>query len=156
MVVKYLRIIFTACLVSLLICISACTGDLKYGEGKDTVQAYGDGTYQILHHKDGDREVKQLMDCKHEQCVMTQIDAYTSIENSTYFVGKYYTKQVWCKLSVENNCLYYYVENGADDAEFVMVYLADMKKDNQIVILSSFDEFSEEDQKVFMKYKFDK
>ena len=143
-----LRIIFIACLVTLLMCVSACNGDLKYEEGKDTVCAYGNGTYQVLHHNDSEQEIKLLMDCKHNQCVLTQIDSYKNIENVAYFIGKYYTQRVWCKLSIDNNCLYYYVENGVDD-EFIMVYLADMQNDNQIVILSSFDEFSEEDREIF-------
>ncbi len=143
-----MRIIFTACLAALLMCVSACNGDLQYEEGKDTVCAYGNGTYQVLHHNDGKQEIKLLMNCKYNQCVLTQIDAYQNIENIAYFVGEYYTQKVWCKLSVDNNCLYYYVENGADD-EFIMVYLTDMQNDNQIVILSSFDEFSEEDREIF-------
>lgn len=143
-----MRKIFALCIATLIMFISACNSGLKYEEGKDTVCAYGDGTYQVLHHNDGNQELKQLMNCKHNQCVLTQIKAYKNMGNVAYFIGKYYTQKVWCKLSVDNNCLYYYVENSADD-EFVMVYLTDMQNDNQIIILSSFDEFSEEEREIF-------
>ncbi len=143
-----MRIIFMACLAALIICVSGCNSKLEYEEGKDTVCAYGNGTYQILHHNDGSQETELLMDCKYNQCVLTQIDAYKNIENTAYFIGNYYTHKVWCKLSADNNCLYYYVENDADD-EFIMVYLSDMQNDNQIVMLSSFDEFSEKDREIF-------
>lgn len=137
------------CIVALLVFVSACNSTLEYEEGKDTVYSYGNGIYQVLHHNDdGKQEIKLLMNCKYNQCVLTQIDAYENTENTAYFIGTYYTQKVWCKLSIDNNCLYYYVEDGSND-EFVMVYLADMQNDDQIVILSSFDEFSEEEQEIF-------
>ena len=142
------RKIFVFYIVTLIMFVSACNSGLKYEEGKDTVCTYGNGTYQVLHHNDGNQELQQLMDCKHNQCVLTQIEAYKNMDNVAYFIGRYYTKKVWCKLSVNSNCLYYYIENGDDD-KFIMVYLADMQSDNQIVILSSFDEFSEEEQEIF-------
>ena len=135
-------------------CISGCKGNLEYEEGKDTVCAYGNGTYQVLHHNDGEQEIKLLMDCKHNQCVLTQIDVYKDIENTAYFIGKYYTKKVWCKLSADNNCLFYYAENGFDD-ELIMVYLNEMQNDNQIVILSSFDDFTDEEKEIFKKMESD-
>lgn len=137
-----------ACLVALVMCVSACNGNLKYEEGKDTICSYGNGTYQVLHHDDGKQKLKLLMNCKYNQCVLTQIDAYKNVENDAYFVGKYYTQKVWCKLTADNNCLYYYVESDTDN-ELIMIYLNDMQNDNQIVILSSFDEFSKEDRRMF-------
>ncbi len=143
-----MRKFFIMCVAALIMCTCACSSGLEYKEGKDTVYAYTNGTYQILHHNDGERETEVLMNCKYNQCVLTQIDAYQNTENEAYFIGKYYEHTVWCKLSLDDNCLYYYAENNVDD-EFIMVYLVDMLKDNQIVMLSSFDEFSEEDREIF-------
>lgn len=143
-----LKKIFVLYIAALIVFVSACNSGLKYEEGKDTVYAYGDGTYQVLHNNAGNQKLKQLMNCKHNQCVLTQIETYKNMDNAAYFIGKYYTQKVLCKLSVDNNCLYYYVENGTDD-EFIMVYLTDMQYDNQIVILSSFDEFSDEEREIF-------
>lgn len=144
-----MRIIFVTCLATLLLCVSACAGKLKYEEGKDTVCVYGNGTYQVLHNNDGKQEIKTLMNCKYNQCVLTQISTYKNIDNTAYFIGKYYTQEAWCKLIADTNCLYYYIENNSDNDEFIMVYLDDMQNDNEIVILSSFDEFSEKDREIF-------
>ena len=135
------------CIVALILCLSACKSDYKYDIWKDTVCAYGDGTYQILHQSiDGD-DGEELQNCKYNQCVLTEIDSYEETDDCVYFIGKYYSQDIWCKLYVDDNLLIYYVKDNGD--EFIMTYLSEMQEDNQIKILSKYEEFSEDDMGFF-------
>ena len=134
-----------------LLLITACSNTLKYDEGKDSILSFGDGTYQIIHQQYNSENLKLLTNCKHNQCVLTQIDYYTTEEDFAYFVGNYYSKNVYCKLNILTNELLYFADEN--DEEFVMVYLNDMLSDGQIKLLSSFDDYSETDKIKFAEMK---
>lgn len=135
-------------LTVLILCLLGCKNNLTYEQGKDTIQAYGDGTYQILHQKTDGQEHEILTNCKYNQCVLTEVDSYTSVDENVYFMGKYYTLKIWCKLSVNENLLLYCIEDNEKE-DFTMTYLNDMQTDNQIKLLSSYEDFSENDKRIF-------
>lgn len=140
-------------LFALILCLSGCKNNLIYEQGKDTVNAYGDGTYQILHQRIDAQEYKILSNCKYNQCVLTEIDSYKSVGDDAYFIGKYYTSRVWCRLSISENLLLYYIEDNEKE-DFTMIYLNDMQADNQIKLLSSYEEFSENDRRIFEELEY--
>lgn len=112
-------------MIIILLFVTSCSSNtLKYDEWKDTILAFGDGTYQILHHKENNENINVLTNCKHNQCVLTKIDYYVTEKDFAYFVGNYYSKKVYCKLNIVTNELLYYAEEN--DEEFVMVYLNDI------------------------------
>ena len=141
------KILVLLAIVSLLLCTCGRGRDLEYGIWKDTMEAFGDGNYQILHGYEGNEPIGNLYNCKHNQEVMTRVDYYLEKDNYVYFVGYYYKQRVFCRLNVETNLLSYYVEENGD--EFFMAGIEKLIEDNQIELLLSFDEFSEEDKQIF-------
>ena len=141
------KILVLLAIVSLLLCTCGRGRDLEYGIWKDTMAAFGDGNYQILHGYEGNEPIGNLYNCKHNQEVMTRVDYYLEKDNYVYFVGYYYKQRVFCRLNVETNLLSYYVEENGD--EFFMAGIEKLIEDNQIELLLSFDEFSEEDKQIF-------
>ena len=140
-------------LVVLLVIVSmflgACGDGLDYSRGKDSKAAFGNGNYQILHGYRNNEEINTLYNCKHKQEVVTNVDSYAEKENYVFFSGHFRKQKVFCKLNVETNLLSYYVEENGD--EFFMTGIEKMIEDNQIELLSSFDDFSEEDRAEFEK-----
>ena len=137
-------------LVTISLFLSACGSgdrDLKYEIWKDTMEAFGNGNYQILHGYEDDEPTGNLHNCKHNREVMTMVDNYVEKDNYVYFVGYYYKQRVFCRLNVETNLLSYYVKENGD--EFFMAGIEKMIEDNQIELLSSFDDFSEKDRTEF-------
>ena len=138
-------------LVVLLVIISmflgACGNGLDYSQGKDSKAAFGNGNYQILHGYRNNEEINTLYNCKHKQEVVTHVENYVEKENHVFFVGHFRKQKVFCKLNVENNLISYYVEENGD--EYFDIEFESVIEDNQIELLSSFDDFSEEDRLVF-------
>lgn len=137
-------------LISLLFVtvMSACGNNDD--EWKDSVASYGDGTYQIMHQSVDNKSVEILTNCKHNQCVMTEIEKHIEENEYVYFIGNYYNKKVFCKLNITNNMLSYFVENNGEN--LIMVYMDDMLEDKQIEIYKSVDDFSQEDRAIFEYY----
>lgn len=119
-------------------------------EWKDSVASYGDGTYQIMHQSIDNKSVEILTNCKHNQCVMTEIEKDIEENEYVYFIGNYYNKKVFCKLNITNNMLSYFAEDNGEN--LIMVYMNDMIEDKQIEIYKSFDDFSQEDRTIFEYY----
>ena len=138
-------------LVVLLVIVSmflgACGDGLDYSRGKDSKAAFGNGNYQILHGYRNNEEINTLYNCKHKQEVVTNVDNYVEKENYIFFLGHFRKQKVFCKLNVETNLLSYYPEENGD--EFFMAGIEKMIEDNQIELLSSFDDFSAEDRAEF-------
>ena len=138
-------------LVVLLVIISmflgACGDGLDYSQGKDSMAAFGNGNYQILHGYRNDEEINTLYNCKHKQEVVTNVDNYEEKENYIFFVGKFREQKVFCKLNLETNLLYYYAEGNGE--EYFDIEFDSVIEDKQIELLSSFDDFSEEDRLEF-------
>ena len=138
-------------LVVLLVIVSmflgACGDGLDYSQGKDSKAAFGNGNYQIMHGHRNDEDVNILYNCKHKQEVMSNVENYAQKENCVFFVGRFRRQRVFCKLNTETNLLSYYVEENSD--EFFMAGIEKLIEDKQIELLSSFDDFSEEDRLEF-------
>ncbi len=138
-------------LVVLLVIISmflgACGDGLDYSQGKDSKAAFGNGNYQIMYGRRNGEDINILYNCKHNQEVMSNVDNYVEKENYIFFVGYFRKQKVFCKLNVETNLLSYYAEENGE--EFFMAGIEKLIEDNQIELLSSFEDFSEEDRAEF-------
>ena len=139
-------------LVVISVLISACGGNessLEYGIWKDTQAAFGNGNYQILHGHRDDAEISILYNCKHKREVVSNVESYVEKDNYVFFVGNYRKKKVLCKLNVETNLLSYYAEEIS--SEHFNIYFDTVIEDKQFELLSSFDDFSEEDKEIFKR-----
>lgn len=144
-------IIISVILIIVLSRFGACGNGLKYDQWKDTIEAFGDGTYQLLHQNFNGKNEKILTNCKYSECVATEIEGYEKSKNFVYFKGKYYSKNVYCKLDVENNILWYFAEENEED--LMISHLDEMISDRHMEIIKSLDEFSNEDMEIFNRLK---
>ena len=135
-------------------------GELKYPAWKDTAEAFGDGTYQVLRITGYKEDLETLTNCKYNECLATKIEKYEKIENYVYFKGKNHCQRIFCKLNIENNLLLYYIEDdsgeelicdldGTYHGQWIISHIDEMTSDGQIKIINSFDEFSQEDAEIF-------
>ncbi len=141
------KLLVLLAIISLLLCACGSDRDLEYEIWKDTEAAFGNGNYQIMHGYRNDEDISILYNCKHNQEVMTNVENYVEKENYVFFVGHFRGQRVFCKLNIETNLLTYYAEENGD--EFFMAGIEKLIEDKQIELLSSFDEFSEEDKAEF-------
>ena len=141
------KLLVLLAIISLLLCACGSGRDLEYGIWKDTMAAFGNGNYQILHGYRNGEDINILYNCKHKQEVMSNVENYAKKENYVFFVGRFRRQKVFCKLNTETNLLSYYVEENRD--EFFMAGIEKLIEDKQIELLSSFDDFSEEDRLEF-------
>ena len=109
--------------------------------------AFGNGNYQILYGYRNGEDINILYNCKHKQEAMSNVENYAQKENYVFFVGRFRRQRVFCKLNTETNLLSYYVEENSD--EFFMAGIEKLVEDKQIELLSSFDDFSEENRQGF-------
>ena len=141
------KLLVLLAIISLLLCACGSDREPEYEIWKDTMAAFGNGNYQILHGYEGDEPIGNLHNCKHNREVMTRVDNYVEKDNCVYFVGYYYKQKVFCRLNVETNLLSYYAEENGE--EFFMAGVQKLIEDNKIELLLSFEDFSEEDRLEF-------
>lgn len=128
--------------------MSCGDNEIKYDSWKDTIESFGDGTYQVIYQiKDG-KNIEILSNVKHNQCTITEIMKYKVVDNIAYFVGKYHSQDVCCILDLKTNLLRYYIDKSNSE-EFVMIYLNNLLEDKQIELIASYDDFSDEEKNIF-------
>ena len=145
------RILLIILIIIMSIICSSCNNELKYEVGKDTIEYFGDGTYQIIHQVDkSGHSVEILSNQEYKQCVLTAIDKHGQTGDNVFFVGKYYENTVYCVIDVNTNMCKYYIELNEGD-EFIMVYGHDMQKKHDMLLLKTYEEFSQEERQFFAR-----
>ena len=139
------KLVILLAVISML--LVACGDGLDYSQGKDSKAAFGNGNYQIMRGYDGDEAIYSLHNCKHNQEVMSNVENYVEKENYVFFVGRFHRQKVFCKLNIETNLLSYYAEENGD--KYIDIEFDSEIEDKQIELLSSLDDFSEEDRLEF-------
>ena len=143
------RMVLAVSTIIFLVFLISCGNDeIKYDSWKDTIESFGDGTYQVIHQiKDG-KNIEILSNVKHNQCTITEIMEYRVVNNMVYFVGKYHSQNVCCILEPKTNLLRYYIDKSNNE-EFIMIYLNNLLEDKQIELINSYDDFSDEEKYIF-------
>ncbi|SMQ81532.1 hypothetical protein SAMN05444673_4365 [Bacillus sp. OV166] len=70
-------------IISLITIISGCSNDYKYPPGKDTVEIYGDGTYQILSG-----ETMTLANVETQEIPEENVYKYKEVKPMVYLIGE--------------------------------------------------------------------
>ena len=148
------RLVFTVILIAL---ISVCVAYLfkpdkkiKYDSGKDTVESFGDGEYQLLR---GSGTSVGLFNCQYHIEAVKFIDKWTEQDDNIYLVGTYPISfseiaDVKVKISLPDNTMYYYSENIPFE-QLHIPYSDEMIENNKLITVEKYDYFSDEDRAVF-------
>jgi thioredoxin-related protein len=83
------KLIIFLLLIQIFISLFGCQSkNFKYGPGKDTVEIFGDGTYQILRIVDEDlKEHKVLYNNEKQESVVENVLDYKEHKSLLYVVG---------------------------------------------------------------------
>ncbi len=139
-------------IILLYLCIpNSYNKKIKYDSWKDTVESFGDGTYQILHQVWHGENINILTNVAYNEAVITEIYNYSVNDEVVYFYGVYHSQMVYAALYVNDNLLKYYVDKSNDD--FTMTYINNMLKDKQIELIESYNDFTEIEQDIFGQLK---
>lgn len=135
----------------------------KYPSGKDTIEAYGDGTFQLLRADPAmDESYKTLSFEKYNSVVIEHVDAVKKADGKIYFVGhddsRHWTDQgtidvhftIYAVLVLKNNTMQYCAISNNPAAKAIYISGKDeMIASGDLTILEGLSEFSNEDQNVF-------
>lgn len=142
----------------LLLVLSACKYDMEYPPGRDTVESIGDGTFQILRTQSS----TGLTFEKYNTFLISDIQSTKTENDKVYVYGfttnRYATDEgtvdvrytIYAVISLEDNGLQYCAIADDPTARDIYIHrLTEMLKNNDIILLGSFSDFSEEDQHAF-------
>lgn len=80
------KMIGCLCFFSFILCsFCGCRNNLRYPQGKDSHEAFGDGEYQLLH---GQGEEMNLHNCAVNTSVLNYVQSYKTVGEKVYFFGK--------------------------------------------------------------------
>lgn len=125
----------------------------KYDIGRDTHEAYCSAKYQILRGPDDDF---CLYDEKYRECIVQDVIDYKETKEKVYIYGQdpcssissrtHYDIYLFIDKEKEQITIWLYSKR---QAEMLMPKGKKMRSERDLIILDSYEEFSEEDRKVF-------
>ncbi len=155
-IVKRLLIAGLLCFVVAAACECALTPKAKYPPGRDTVESFGDGTYQLQKSNSG----LVLRNCAYRFEVASKVIAHKCSGGTLYVIGLtsvYVSSQVsdyilYAEISLDSYALKVCLppEAGEKYTDRIFQKMAD---DGKAILLSDFSQFSSESQAVFAKLK---
>lgn len=161
---------FPVLLIVLLLLANAIRPKILYPAGRDTVESFGDGTYQIFSGQTGEGLRKEtLYNCKYDVVIIPQVELFQITNGKVYATGKSiehytydgadieYTYEHYAVIEIETNkltlCMLPDSSTGADTYLNVYTRLLDeMIKNGDVQLLCQLTDFSNVDQSVFEKF----
>lgn len=140
------------CIVSLLLytCLTKDSHiDLKHEAGRDTVDLFGDGTFQIM-----DRNPSVLYDLDHKLVLEEEVYQYKMVDHSLFIYGR----QGYTIVDIYKKAIQQYVfntmkkESPYDYKTYYEKYLLPSYGD-QYKKLDAFSAFTEKEQNIFQEEK---
>lgn len=144
-------IIIVLILISVVILYKLMVNENKvFDSGKDTVESWGDGEYQLLR----DSNKISLFNCQYHECILPIVDGWDKKGDCVYIIGRFPitfddVARVRIKINLSNNIIYYYSENIAFK-ELNIVYANSMLEDGKLEIVNDYEYFTNYEKEMFM------
>lgn len=164
---KKAALVILVLLIVYLLLANAMRPKVLYPAGRDTVESFGDGTYQIFsgHTADGLR-IETLYNCKYDVVIIPQVEHFQIANGKVYVTGKsiaYYTYdgvdiectyEHYAVIEIETNkltlCICPDSASSVDAGLDIYTRLLDeMINNGDVQLMSQLTGFSKEDQSVF-------
>ena len=145
-------------LTALIFCVNRFSGSsIKYPSGKDTIESFGDGTYQISSGNSNG-----LFNEKYGNCIIQNVDKFHITDEKIYVIGS--TEQnavvdgveikrsyiIYSVIELENNTMELFcVPNNPLHPNVFIVRLDEMIENCDVRLLSFLSDFSAKDLTVF-------
>lgn len=145
-------------IVAFITMLASCNKNIKYPSGKDTIHSFGDGTFQICGGSD---EHKSMHHAPTGACIIDDVTDIYEIKGKIYTIGlvddhcgrippeEY---DAYAVIDSEENIMQVYFKPKTEGIRECWIDETPIEQ-GDVVRLSSFDEFSEEDQAVFKNEK---
>lgn len=126
---------------------------VKYPAGRDTVESFGDGSYQILR---ASSERKDLYSEKYSSCIINNVESVHERRGKAYIAGTDTINagsavyRLYAVIDTSENTLQLCIippDSAAPDLRISR--LDEMVTNGDAVVFTSLDDFSEEDRLVF-------
>lgn len=149
-------------LVGYVVIANAMRPEIKYPAGRDTVESFGDGTYQIaiLHAKTGHYNI--LYNEEYKTKIIPYVEQFFTTKDRAYIVGNgswsvaegetltEYTYEIYAVIELKSNMLTLCVIPDSSLApDMYYGQLDEMIKNGDIQLLNQLTDFSNEDRAVF-------
>ena len=163
---KAIFVIFVVLIVYVLL-VNAMRSEILYPAGNDTVESFGDGTYQILSGQTAEGLRKEtLYSCKYDVVIIPRVERFQTKNGKVYVIGKstgHYTyagNNIECTykhyavIEIETNRLTLCMapDDSSDVDAGLDVYsrlLNGMIQNGDAQMLGQLTDFSKEDQSFF-------
>lgn len=161
---KMCKRIAALAMVFFLIVATSCTlnAKSKYPSGKDTIETYGDGTFQLVKISPASGVFyKALSFEKYHSVVIAHVDNEKKVDGKVYFLGheddQHVTDQgvvdvrytIYAVLELKSNTMQYCAVSDNPFAEAIYISRRDeMVKNKDMVFFDSLSDFSDEDANV--------
>ncbi len=126
---------------------------VKYPEGRDTVQSYGDGSYQILR---ASSERKNLHSEKYNSSMIDNVEFVHERRGKAYIAGTDSVSagsaeyRLYAVIDTSENTLQLCIIPPDSAAPDLHIYrLDEMVTNGDVIVFTSLDDFPEEDRLVF-------
>lgn len=114
---------------------------ILFPSGKDTVETFCDGTYQLL--KTPDRTLT-LYNCKYQSAIIDRVEQYKKTDYAVAISGTLKTSQIYAVMDVVNNKLYCLISSSDDSFQSEKPFkLEQMLNEGSLVICEESQEFIE-------------
>lgn len=147
-------------LLLLVVCASYLrNSNIRYPAGKDTVQSFGDGTFQIIS---GTSE--GLFNEKYGSCIIGQVQDVYEVGDKVYVIGSTvhgyvsdgedveWHDMIYAVIKLSDNTMQLFAMTEDTSKHDVYIYrLEEMLKNNDVQWISEFLDFDESDQIIFEK-----
>lgn len=155
------RILWIICLLIVIVSLVNCFrgNNIKYPSGKDTIESFGDGTYQI-----SSGSYESLFNEEYGSCIIQQVKKFYQTDKKVYIVGKTTQESFSDETKLERSYKMYAVidlpTNNMmlcsipDDLSYQEVYiyrLDEMVGNCDVALISDLSAFSDEDFQVFQE-----
>lgn len=152
----------TICVLLILLIVyvviaNAMRPEILYPAGFDTIESFGDGTYQVLSG-----ETDCLYNCKYDSSIISSVEHFRIKNGKVYVTGNSiqhhtydeavikYTYELYAVIEMENNHLTLCVIPDSSSAPGIYIpWLEEMTKNGDIQLLSQLTDFSNEDRAAF-------
>ena len=133
----------------------------KYPAGKDTIETFGDGTYQI-----SSGSTDSLFNEKYGSCIIQKVEKFREVNQKVYLLGSTTQEHVageakvecgykiYSLIELEDNTMTLCVIPNYAFCPEIYIYRFDEMLDNcDVQFVSALSEFSDEDYSVFLEFE---
>lgn len=134
--------------------------EITYPAGIDTIESFGDGTYQLLSD-----ETEGLYNFKYSSCIIQQVKNFRVVNERVYLTGTAiqsysdsknnndYVYELYAVIELHNNRLTLCAVTDSHSAPGIYIYrLEEMIANGDMQLLSQLSDFSNVDQSVFAEF----